>query len=62
MSNKCKHGMMPWECSYCDESRKDHEIAVHVNNLRDIAVKFASTQQLREHIRKEVYRFNRWED
>ena len=62
MSRKCEHGMMPWECAECDFKVKDHEIGIHVNNLRDIAVKYAETQQLRTHIRKEVYRFNKWTD
>ena len=54
--------MMPWECADCLDKIKDYEIGIHVNNLRDIAIKFADTQQLREHIRKEVYRFNKWEN
>ena len=36
---------------------KDHEIAIHVNNLQRIAITYTGSQQLRYHIRKEVYRF-----
>lgn len=56
-TRKCEHGMMAHECSYCDETKKDHEIAIHVNNLRDIVVKYADSQQLREHLRQEVLKF-----
>jgi hypothetical protein len=40
-----------------DYDTKDHEIAIHINNLRNIAVKYAGTQQLRAQLRKEVLTF-----
>jgi hypothetical protein len=36
---------------------KDHLVAEHVNNLREIAVDYMGSSQLREHLRQEVYRF-----
>jgi len=44
----------------CNEAKRDDEIAAHINILRDIAVKYAGTQQLRERIKREVYLFNGW--
>lgn len=33
---------------------KDNEIAEHVNKLREIAIRYGHTQQLRTHISREV--------
>ena len=49
---------MTYECQSCNtifgaeghKCVKDHEIAKIVSTLRDIAVEYASTQQLRERI------------
>lgn len=50
---------MTYECQACNQvfgaeghicKIKDHEIAKIVNDLRDVAVEFHATQQLRERI------------
>ena len=32
-SRKCEHGMMPWECSYCDEIEKTEEARKYRNSI-----------------------------
>ena len=34
-SRKCEHGMMPWECSYCDGIEKTEEARKYRNSIID---------------------------
>ena len=45
-SRKCEHGMMPWECSYCDGIEKTEEARKYRNSIIDECIEAVKPENI----------------